>query len=265
MSFTSIGLQKSLILLVFATYWLAGSLLTSWAAAGLIIAIGLIIWRYEATAYCSLFTLHAWFVIDSPLAMANHHFVLMFLALSLAICPLSRAHQKRRQSIRLMWIILMTLAAVHKILCFDFSNGSFLAYMFLYGGFGADFLHLFPSFYEQTIHNQQLLAAHSYPGDNTVIQFQGPSMPYWFTVVAWLIIGLELGLAYLAWKAPNSPLFWGVAAGFLISLVLIRPELIFAATLALMLFLHNPDQRKNWIFALLCCLYCSMVWLDGWL
>ncbi len=175
-----------------------------------------------------------------PLGVPNHHFVLLYLSILLAL------NGPDRVAARWLYAALMLFATLQKVASPSFRDGSFMAWLTVDGGLcegPLTLLGLEPWF----AHNRALITER--PLETHVLAGPLQGLWLWGLVVSWGIIAVEAVLSGLATRGGRG--FAGLSIAFVVLLPFVRTELVFTSTLAVLtgIALSGGARRFCWIWA----------------
>ena len=179
----------------------------------------------------------------SPLSAANHHYLLLYMTLAIAL-TYSADHEHWREDLaeasRWLMVGVMGVAAFQKLLSPAYLDGSFFAHLLLDGGLGELFWRRSGSASRLVFEYTELFSAFSDPIDpRRATDMRLPArhmfMGMLAKVLAWAVILAEVALAALfaASKRSRRALLAAHACllSFGVGLLLSRPEYVFLTTL----------------------------------
>lgn len=206
-------------LLIVALYIVAGA----WRGMPRVFWGGLILFQVAA-------------LVLSPLDQANHHFVLTYAMMILALsvsqpAPLGLVSKSARG----LFVVVMGMATIQKLLSATFRDGSFMAYLLATGGLGRGLWGGLFQAHDVTSHNSQRVerwAQLAPPALSERLVWPWGSLQVWGQLSAGVTLGAELALtvAFACW--PKHKLTHVALLVFLAGLGLIRQEFVFIALVA---------------------------------
>ena len=160
-----------------------------------------------------------------------------------------------------IFIILMAFAILHKVLSPSFRNGSFICLQIIDGSM-LNWLKLHPHWKEMVGHNFLQIANLPHPSIQPHSQLIFPNeLPRIALAFSWLVVFYELVLLVLATKWRNSRLFFVMSFCFVAAIPLIRPEMVFATVLCLLLYWMQPQVKRRKTIIWLMCLLIMMTFV----
>jgi hypothetical protein len=162
-------------------------------------------------------------IIATTWQAPNHLFVLLYMALIATIHHDAPADTSR--AARALFVVIMGMATLQKLISPRYMSGEYFLYMTLRGALA-----------RYAAHHRDALAAwlSTYP-DAPLPITRSPAPLMAARLLAWSAVAAEAALTALAWRARDAHTQRHLAIAallFLPALILIRPELLFAATLA---------------------------------
>jgi len=188
-----------------------------------------------------------------PFDVPNHHFVLTYLAIAMALSLSAGADQAGsvlRWNARWLIVAIMGFATVHRLLSDQFMDGSYVGYMIVTGGFMSPLLQQCGACAEVIANNVDLVAqfrdAVPSPDAGVLLASPVPRLPL-VTGVATAVILLVEALVFVLflWK-PTSSLSHVVLLSFALTLGVIRQEFMFISVLSVLGYLSCPVTHR-WI------------------
>lgn len=173
-------------------------------------------------------------IIATTWQAPNHLFVLLYMALIATIHHDAPADTSR--AARALFVVIMGMATLQKLISPRYMSGEYFLYMTLRGALAQPLVDLSPPLARYAAHHRDALAAwlSTYP-DAPLPITRSPAPLMAARLLAWSAVAAEAALTALAWRARDAHTQRRLAIAallFLPALILIRPELLFAATLA---------------------------------
>lgn len=188
-----------------------------------------------------------------PFDVPNHHFVLAYVTLALAIAlsaPETARASTLRWNARWLLVAIMGFATLHKVISPAFMDGSYLAYVLATGGFGAPVLALCHACGAAAVQNASLVGEFraALPASEAAVMLAAPlpNLAVAGRAFAWAIVAGEalLFLAFLV--APSRRVSHIFLLVFAATLGVIRQEFLFISVLCL-LGLLSCSPRMVWL------------------
>ena len=210
----------------------------AWTALGLALVFGRPVLRHRSTwlvvAGCMTWVTLAYF--DE---VGNHQYVLTYVAVLMVLAcdrDPDTSYAVAATGLRWMLVAIMGFAALQKAVNPEFRDGSFIAFMFAQGLLFEPVLKLCGSCWDAVLHNQQAMAAAAALDPNGAVQVPLapplPLMPLVSHGFTWLTLAIELLVAVAFAVVPSQAIRHGLLIAFVATLAVMRPEHVFAATLA---------------------------------
>lgn len=199
-------------------------------------------------------------LIERPLDVPNHHYMMTYLALALVLIfssPKEKQLSVMASNMRWMLIVLMAFATVHKLLSPTFLDSSYLGYELVRGGFGDPVLPLFGEVADISAENDRLIEnfRNQPPDQVQSVQLSPPfaslttvAFVFAITILAielWLCVGF---LAFPGWLLSHLSLL-----AFIITLAVLRQEFTFISVVSAMGMMACARSRPviRFIYAIL--------------
>lgn len=190
-------------------------------------------------------------IAGRPFAVANHHFVLTWSSLALALALSAPAEERVelvRHNARWLIVAIMGFAAVHKLISPEFMSGSFLTFGIVAGSFGEPLLRFCGNCAGIVEENRQAIAAfrNAVPDSAAALPLRSP-IPDLTAVVRGFgvsILIVEAALFGLFLFAPRSRAAHFLVLAFAAGLGIIRQELVFIAVVVALGYLSCPHSLR---------------------
>lgn len=224
----------------------------AWAGLGAVLlgaAAGRGVWAGWALVAAGL----ALGIAGRPYAVANHHFVLAWASLAMALslsAPVEERQGLVRHNARWLIVALMGFATVHKLASPDFMNGAFLTFGISTGSFGEPLLRFCDGCARIVEENQRTVGAfRALPPDSVAAVTLRP--PIANLVAAGRAFGasiliVEAALFALFLLAPRGRAAHVLVLAFAVGLAMIRQELVFISVVVALGYLACPSDR-TWL------------------
>ncbi|MDJ0788360.1 MAG: hypothetical protein QNK05_16255 [Myxococcota bacterium] len=217
----------------------------------------------------------AWFAVAgalvvglalAPLAAPNHHFLLAYAALAVALSGLlpepARTHALSESS---RWLLfgVMLFATLQKALADPYLDGSFFHFLLLHGGLGNGWIEpLVPGLAEAVAANTTalgtFLATQPSEGVATALVDPGPRVALLARGLAWLGLAVEAGLAIGLGLAPRSTGTRGLLLAFAFGVFALRQEDVFLASVCALGAATCAPRSPGWHRALAASTLCLL-------
>lgn len=226
----------------------------------LYIVIGAALLRLKQAFWVGLILAQVVMLGLRPLDQANHHFVLTYAMMIMALAASQPAPLWLiGQSARWLFVVVMGMASLQKLLSETFRDGSFMAYLLATGGLGRGLWGGLAQAHDVTHHNSlrfERWASLAPPALSERLVWPWGSLVVWGQVSAAVTLGAEVALtvAFAFW--PKHKLTHVALLVFLGGLGLIRQEFVFIALvawlgLATSAQIDEPRRREAWAYGLL--------------
>jgi hypothetical protein len=223
------------------------------SAPTLALAFSRTLWR-SAGVWAAIALVDLSSVVTRPLFLPNHHFLIFYVALMLALAGTDpqRPAAITARNAQLILAAVMGLATVQKLLSPSYVD--YMGYMMATGGFGEPLLVRIDSLASIVGRNSAEAARFlaTPPAASAALQLRVPGSFRWVAAgAAVLVVALEAYLALMALVRPTSRAFHFGLLGFLGLLGFIRGELVFLCALAALGLLLSSDRPSLWRWAYL--------------
>ena len=196
-------------------------------------------------------------IAGRPLAVANHHYVLTWASLALALALSAPVDERRtlvRHNARWLLVAIMGFATVHKLISGPFMDGSFLGFGIATGAFAEPLLQFCPSCLESIGRNVAAVGEF-----RTTVPEAGAAVTLIDPVPNLPAVARGFGLATLLVEAVLFALFLFVPRARATHLLLLafaaglgvnRQELTFISVVAVLGFMSCPAEhaRLRWAY-----------------
>ncbi len=196
-------------------------------------------------------------IAGRPLAVANHHFVLTWASLALALALSAPAEERLalvRHNARWLLVAIMAFATVHKLVSGPFMDGSFLGFGMATGAFGEPVLRFCASCVEAISRNAADVGAFRAtvpePGVAVTLVDPLPSLPDVARAFGLAILLVEAALLVLFLFAPRARATHLLVLAFATGLGVIRQELTFISVVVVLGYMSCPAEhgRLRWAY-----------------
>ncbi len=189
-------------------------------------------------------------IAGRPFAVANHHFVLTWASLALALALSATVEERQalvRHNARWLLVAIMGFATLHKLISADFMDGSFLSFGIVAGSFGEPLLRFCADCAAVVAENQRALGAfRTAPPDSLAAITLAAPIPHVATVARAFgasILLVEAALFGLFLAAPRGRAAHILVLAFATALAVIRQELVFISVIVALGYLACPGNR----------------------
>jgi len=183
--------------------------------------------------------------------LANHHYVLTYLALAFFVSSAGTSTaipENIAANARWMLVLILGFATLHRLLSPTFPDGSYIGFMLSKGGFFSYITDWFSPARQAIEQNQALLnrlSEHSLtPHEAVVLQ---PPVPYfgWVTKgIVWMMLVVEVWLGLAVLLAPGQTFTHLSLLAFVGILSVMRQELEFISILTLVGYAVSDDEKN---------------------
>lgn len=192
--------------------------------------------------------------------VANHHFVLTFIVLSVIFYLYHKRSDYLQKNIQVLLVIVILTSAVQKLLSNQFMNGDFYYYLLNRGYMFNVFLNLFPESLEVVRNNTQsiLMLNDTDPNmlQSVVLKDIFPNLGAFARAYAWITVAMELLVAVVLFFKPRHTWTHLCFTVMIIGVLCARLETGFMALLAIcgVYLCQNLKLRLLYVFIALGCL-----------
>ncbi|MEM0895885.1 MAG: hypothetical protein AAGJ79_03290 [Verrucomicrobiota bacterium] len=260
-------------LVVFATYFFTTSRLNeNLQALGLFSLLGSIVFIDQIAR-----TWWVWVIIAlslaagiamRPLDVPNHHILLTYIAIAIALC-LSAPEDQRipllQHNARWLIVALMGIATLQRLFQPTFMSGDYISYEIVTGGFLYPLLKLLPET-SSIIHENREIAEsfrNSPPSETASVALVSPfpMLPLLAKAFVAVIIAIEAWICIAMWARPKWIVTHLSILAFAVSLAVIRQELTFISVVCMLgLLTCDPQWRKlRWTYGISAALFAAAV------
>ena len=169
--------------------------------------------------------------------VANHHFMLTFMMLSVLLYSYHKRSDILLKNIQILLVVVVMASALQKLMSSQFMSGNFYYYMFNRGYLFTAFLKLFPESLEIAKSNVQNIIAFQATDPNLVktlvLKDSFPNLGLISLVFAWVTVIVEFIVAVAVLFKPRSTWTHLLFATMIIGIICTRLEMGFMALLAI--------------------------------
>ncbi|MBO3097936.1 hypothetical protein [Gelidibacter pelagius] len=169
--------------------------------------------------------------------LANHHFMLMFIVLSVLIYHYHKRSDILLKNIQILLVIVVLTSVVQKLTSSQFMTGNFYYNMFNHGDLFINFMNFFPESLEIAKSNSKsvidLQATDPNIGESIVLRDVFPSLSSISYIFAWITVVIELVVAITLLLKPKGLWTHLVFTMMIIGILCTRFETGFMALLAI--------------------------------
>lgn len=169
--------------------------------------------------------------------VANHHFVLVFIALSILIYNYHQRVEVLQKNIQLLLVIVLLASVVQKLMSSQFMSGNFYYYMSNQGSLFRNFLNFFPENLEIAKSNSKNLfdlhATDPNTSEGIVLTNIFPKVGFFSLIFAWITVAVESMVAIAILLKPRATWTHLLFATMIIGILCTRFETGFMASLAI--------------------------------
>jgi hypothetical protein len=220
-----------------------------------------------------VFNLYIWYVLFSVLfidlianyyRMANHHFLLTYLAL-IVILYLKGIYnfEVLTKNIKYLTLIVIALAALQKLFTPQFISGEFYYYMFNSGGFFRPFINRNSEMLEvinsnaAAIKNLELID----PNKSNTIPFRSihPNLEFISVLFSWTTIIYEFIIALLLLIKPKNTITHILLVILIIGIFMTRLETGFLSIITISAFSMTSNSKIKLIYIALVLFFLSLI------
>lgn len=192
-------------------------------------------------------------IVERPLDVPNHHWMMTYLSSAISLCMLGCRDQATQVeslsfNARALLIVLMGFATVQKLLSPDFLDGSYIGFELARGGFGGPLLKLVPETHAIVTSNAELVETlHTTPpSDLNAVKLEPPfpaftAITYGFTAS---ILLMELWLCLSMLLIPKRAITHLSLIAFIITLAGLRQEFTFISVVCAMGLMACGSESK---------------------
>lgn len=208
-------------------------------------------WTWATVATCLLVG-----IAMRPIDVPNHHYVLFYASLALAVC-LGAEPARRAELIQInfRWIIvaIMGIATIQRLVQPTFMSGDYLGLETALGGFAHPILKFFPEQLAIANANKELVEGfrNTPPAVQSTVALTSPfpGLPFIAHGFMVVILAIEAWVCLLMWKFPKHWITHFSIMAFGASLAILRQELTFISILCLLGLLACDPRSKRIRFA----------------
>ncbi|RXJ45986.1 hypothetical protein [Gelidibacter gilvus] len=237
-----IALASQLLLLVLAAYvFTMAEEHRRWKTP--VLFIGLLSWFFlrhrikHPIIWITLFVLLAVDLYFKYFWVANHHFMLIFMVLSVLIYSYHKRTDILLKNIQILLVIVVLTSVVQKLMSTQFMSGDFYYYMSNRGVLFRNFINFFPEKLEIIKSNSKNLfdlhATDPNIGEHIVLKNILPNLGLISVVFAWVTVVMELVVAIALLFKPRSVWTHLFFAAMILGILCTRFETGFMALLAI--------------------------------
>ncbi len=140
--------------------------------------------------------------------VANHHFVLMFMVLSVILYHYHKRNEVLLKNIQILLVVVVMASAVQKLMSSQFMNGNFYYYMINRGSLFRVFLNFFPESLEIANNNSESILALQTTDpnikQNIILKDLSPNFGLISHIFALTTVAVEFMVAIaILWKPKN--------------------------------------------------------------
>lgn len=169
--------------------------------------------------------------------VANHHFMLTFMVLSVLIYSYHKRSDILLKNIQLILVIVVMASALQKLMSDQFMSGDFYYYMVNRGSFFRKFINLFPESLEIATNNAESVLAlkETDPniGESTLVKDIFSNVASASIIFAWATVIIELLVAIAILLKPKSAWTHLLFSIMILGILCTRLETGFMALLAI--------------------------------
>lgn len=198
------------------------------------------------------------------LTVANHHFLLVYLALvALADVRLKPGESFLEKNIKLLLFITLLFSGLQKLFSPTFLSGDYYYYVLNTGGFFKPLLGYMPEAEATISHNRELIQAlnESAPKAGEAIVFK-PAFAHTYTlslIISWGTVLLELAAAVALLLKPKGRLTHLLLLALIASIFFMRLETGFLSILCILGIFLTPSSRLVILYKILLILFIGLM------
>lgn len=183
------------------------------------------------------------------LRVANHHFMLIFMVLSVLLYSYHKRSAILLKNIQMLLVVVVMASAFQKLMSSQFMSGEFYYYMFNRGSLFGVFLKLFPESFVVAKDNVQNIITFETIDPNyaqsIVMKDIFPNMGAISLVFAWITVIIEFVVAVAVLWKPRNTLTHLLLTMLILGIICTRLEMGFMALLAICgVFLSNNFELR---------------------
>ena len=169
--------------------------------------------------------------------VANHHFVLVFMVLSIVFYNYHKRSEFLLKNIQILLVIVLITSVVQKLMSSQFMSGDFYYYMINQGSIFRKFINFFPEHLAIVKSNSQNLFAFKATDPNNsesvVLQNIFPQVGLYSLIFAWATVVIEFLVGMAILLKPRATWTHLLFASMIIGILFTRFETGFMASLAI--------------------------------
>lgn len=261
----NIELASQLLLLVLGAYiFIMAEKYSVWKVA--VLFIGLFSWLFfrNKTKHPILWiVLFALLILDLSLLylrVANHHFMLTLMMLSILLYTYHKRNDILFKNIQILLVVVVMASAFQKLMSSQFMSGDFYYYMFNRGALFGVFLKLFPeSFMVAKTNVQSIITLQTIDpnlGESIVLKDIMPNLRSISLIFTWTTLIVEFMVAITVLWKPKSTWTHLLFATMIIGIICTRLEMGFMVLLAIcgLLLCDNLKLRLLYVLIAIGCI-----------
>lgn len=226
-----------------------------------VIFVGLLIWFFfhkktkHPMLWIMFFVLLVFDLCYSYFWVANHHFMLLFMVLSVILFSYHKRSDVLLKNIQLLLAVVVMASVVQKLTSSQFMSGNFYYYMINRGTLFGIFLNFFPDSLEVAKSNSEsflvLQATDPNLAQSIVLKDIIPNLGLISLIFAWATVVVEFMVAIsILWK-PRSKWTHLLFATMIIGILFTRLETGFMALLAICGFLLCSNLKLRLLYVII--------------